>query len=246
MSLSRQAVYGINPVTEAILAGKEIERIYIGQRCRGEGIRKLKELLQAKGITWTQVPEARLQRLAGPHHQGVVCFLAGIEYQKAEILLPQIFEAGRVPLILMLDRITDVRNMGAISRTAYCMGVDFIVIPSRGAAIINADAIKASAGALHHLPIVRENNLQATVQFLKDSGLHIVGCTEKASLRLSQYDFTHPVAIILGSEENGIDPRLLRLCHAHVKIPQPGPFSSLNVSVAAGMALYEVMRQRLA
>ncbi len=245
MHSSRQTIYGINPVTEAILAGKEIERIYIGRQCRGEGIRKLKELLRSKGITWMQVPEARLHHLAGPHHQGVVCFLSGIEYQKAENLLPQIFEAGRVPLILVLDRITDVRNMGAISRTAFCMGVDFIVIPSRGSAMINADAIKTSAGALHHIPVVRENNLQAALQYLKNSGVHIVGCSEKASVHLSQYDFTHPVAIVLGSEENGIDSGLLQLCDAHVKIPQPGPFSSLNVSVAAGMALYEVMRQRL-
>lgn len=245
MKSESKPVYGVNPVVEAIRAGKEVERLFIERQSRSDGIRRLKELLKEKGIIWTDVPEEKLRRLAGSNHQGVVCFLSEIEYQKTENLLPAVFESGNVPLILILDQITDVRNLGAIARTACCMGVDFIIVPAKGSAMINADAIKASAGALHHIHIVRESNLAKTIQFLKDSGVTIAGCTEKAAELVSAFDFTVPCALILGSEEKGIEPELLRRCDALVKIPMPGKVASLNVSAAAGMVLYEAMRQRM-
>jgi 23S rRNA (guanosine2251-2'-O)-methyltransferase len=246
MKSSSKPVYGINPVAEAVHAGKEIERIFIERQSRSEGIRRLKQLLKSKGITWTDVPEEKLRRLAGANHQGVVCFISEIEYQKTDNLLPAIFEAGRVPLILILDRITDVRNIGAIARTASCMGVDFIMVPDKGSAMINADAVKTSAGALLHIHLVRESNLAKAIQFLKDSGVRVVGCTEKAEALISRCDFTHPTAIVLGSEENGIGPEILRKCDDLVKIPMSGKIASLNVATAAGIALYEASRQRMA
>ncbi len=245
MKSESKPVYGVNPVTEAIRAGKEVERIFIERQSRSDGIRRLKELLKASGIVWVDVPEEKLRRLAGSNHQGVVCFLSEIEYQKTENLLPAIFESGKVPLILILDQVTDVRNLGAIARTASCMGVDFIIVPAKGSAMINADAVKASAGALHHIHIVRENNLSKAIQYLKDSGVVIAGCTEKAADLISAFDFTVPCALIFGSEETGIEPDLIRKCDALVKIPMLGKVASLNVSAAAGMVLYETMRQRM-
>lgn len=245
MKSESRPVYGINPVVEAIRAGKEVERIFIERQSRSDGIRRLKDLLKEKGIAWTDVPEEKLHRLAGTNHQGVVCFLSEIEYQKTENLLPAIFESGRVPLILILDQVTDVRNLGAIARTALCMGVDFIIVPAKGSAMINADAVKSSAGALHHIHVVRENNLAKAIQFLKDSGVTIVACTEKAADLISAFDFTVPCALVFGSEEKGIEPELLRKCDALVKIPMQGKITSLNVSAAAGMVLYEALRQRM-
>lgn len=245
MKSESKPVYGINPVAEAIRAGKEVERIFIERQSRSDGIRRLKELLKEKKIVWTDVPEEKLRRLAGSNHQGVVCFLSEIEYQKTENLLPAIFESGKVPLILILDQVTDVRNLGAIARTASCMGVDFIIVPAKGSAMINADAVKASAGALHHIHMVRENNLARAIQFLKDSGVTIAGCTEKATDLISVFDFTVPCALIFGSEEKGIEPELMRKCDSLIKIPMLGKVASLNVSAAAGMVLYEAMRQRM-
>ncbi|MCC6383687.1 MAG: 23S rRNA (guanosine(2251)-2'-O)-methyltransferase RlmB [Bacteroidia bacterium] len=237
-------VYGVNPVTEAVLAGKEIERIFIERQSRSDAIRKLKQVLKSHHIPWTDIPVEKLNRLAGHHHQGVICFLSEIEYQKTENLVPLLFESGKVPLILILDQITDVRNLGALSRSAVCLDVDFIIIPEKGSAMINADAVKTSSGALHHIPVAREKDLAVTVKFLKESGITVIGCTEKASTPISKSDFSNPCAFIMGSEEKGIELRLLRLCDSLVKIPMNNKISSLNVSVAAGILLYEANRQR--
>jgi 23S rRNA (guanosine2251-2'-O)-methyltransferase len=245
MKSDSKPVYGINPVMEAIRAGKEVERVFIERQSRSDGIRRLKELLKQNNVVWTDVPEEKLRRLAGANHQGVVCFLSEIEYQKTEHLLPAIFESGKAPLILILDQVTDVRNLGAIARTASCMGVDFIMVPAKGSAMINADAVKSSAGALHHIHIVREPNLAKAIQYLKDSGVAIAGCTEKAVDFISGYDFTIPCALILGSEEKGIAPELLKKCDALIKIPMKGKIASLNVAAAAAIALYEALQQRM-
>jgi 23S rRNA (guanosine2251-2'-O)-methyltransferase len=237
-------IYGIRPVMEAINAGKEIESIFIHNNSKGERIHELKELLKQNNIAWKEVPYAALNRYTRMNHQEVVCFISPITYHHLHSIVPQVFEKGEVPLILVLDRITDVRNFGAICRTAECAGVHAIVIPYRGAAQINADAIKTSAGALNTVPVCRERNLVIACDFLKESGLQIIACTEKAKEKFFKTDFSHPTALIVGSEEDGISDDLLIKADRRVSIPLLGRIESLNVSVAAGVILYEVLRQR--
>ncbi len=236
--------YGIRPVIEAIQSGKEIERIFIQQGLNNSLINELKILLKKNNIVYQAVPVEKLNRLTRNNHQGVVCFISEVNYYKIEDVVPQIFEEGKIPLLLILDRITDVRNFGAIARAAECAGVDAVVIPSKGAAQVNADAIKTSAGALHRIKVCRENNLKEVIEFLKQSGIQVVACTEKTESIIYAADFSIPVAIIMGSEEDGISGEYLKRCDAKVKIPMSGKISSLNVSVAAGIVLFEVMRQR--
>lgn len=196
-------------------------------------------------ISFQFVPAEKLNRLAkSKNHQGVVALLSPIVYHKIENILPRIFEDGEIPLIIILDRITDVRNLGAIARTAECMGVHAMVVPLRHSAQINSDAIKTSAGALFNLPVCRSENLKHTIDFLKHSGLQIIGCTEKAKKQLNELELSLPTALVFGSEETGISPEHLKQCHAEARIPLLGKTASLNVSVAAGIALYEVMRQQ--
>jgi 23S rRNA (guanosine2251-2'-O)-methyltransferase len=240
-------IYGIHAVTEAVRAGKEIDKLFMQDGLRGDLIAQLKQLLREKGILYKTVPPEKLQRLAGSkNHQGVAAFLSPVGFRRIEEVLPALFEAGRVPLLLMLDRVTDVRNFGAIARTAECAGVDAIIIPSRGAAAINADAVKTSAGALHTLPLCREDNLKLTLDYLKDSGLRIAACTEKGSTDHYETDLSGPMVVIMGSEEDGISGEYLKRADVRVKIPMRGAISSLNVSVATGIVLFEVLRQRAA
>ncbi len=194
---------------------------------------------------YQQVPVEKLNRIASGNHQGVVAYLSNVTYSKIEDIVPDIYSKGEVPLLLMLDRVTDVRNFGAIARTALCSGVHAIIIPSRGSAQITGDAIKTSAGALHTIPVCRENNLKSTLDFLIESGLQVFACTEKTDKYIFDCDFTSPAVIIMGSEENGISAEYLRKATEKVKIPISGQIGSFNVSVAAGMILYETMRQRM-
>ncbi|MCS6973484.1 MAG: 23S rRNA (guanosine(2251)-2'-O)-methyltransferase RlmB [Cyclobacteriaceae bacterium] len=237
-------IYGTRAVTEAILAGKTLERVYIQQGIRNELVRDLIRLLREKHIPFSQVPAEKLGRLTGKNHQGVAGYLSSVDYASLSNIVQQAFEEGRQPLIVILDRITDVRNLGGIARTAECLGADALVVPEKGSAPISADAVKTSAGALHHLPVCREKNLKQTVQLLKDTGLTVVACTEKASKKIFETDLNRPLALIFGSEEDGISTELLRTADDLIKIPMTGKIQSLNVSVAAGMVLYEVMRQR--
>lgn len=170
--------------------------------------------------------------------------LSSIVYYSIEELLPGIFEKGEIPLLILLDRVTDVRNMGAIARTAECVGAQAIITPSRGGALINSDAIKASAGALHRVPVCREDNLKLTLEYLSSSGLQIIACTEKTDQLIYNVDLTVPCVIIMGSEENGISGEYLKRADARVKIPLHGNIASLNVSVATAVVLYEALRQR--
>lgn len=237
-------IYGTRAVTEAILAGKTLERVFIQQGIRNELIRDLMRLLRERHIPFTQVPAEKINRLTGKNHQGVAGFLAAVDYAHLNNIIQHTFEEGRQPLVMLLDRITDVRNLGAIARTAECMGVHALVLPEKGSAPLSADAVKTSAGALHHLPVCREKSLKQTVQLLKDAGLAVLACTEKAEKNVYECDLNRPLALIFGSEEDGISPELLRIADELVKIPMVGKIQSLNVSVAAGMVLYEVLRQR--
>ncbi len=239
-----QLIYGIRPVMEAIRAGKEVDRIFITRNSEGELMIELKKLLVENNIPWQEVPLEKIHRITRQNHQDVVCFISSISYATVSNVLPGVFEKGETPLILILDRITDVRNFGAIARTAECSGVHAIVIPFRGAATVTADAIKTSAGALSTIPVCRENNLRDTLEYLRQSGLHIVAATEKGNANYYDADLSGPLAIVMGSEEDGVSNDLIRHSDELVKIPLFGKISSLNVSVACGVVLYEAIRQR--
>ena len=238
-------IFGTRAVIEAVEAGKDIEKIYIQKGLSNELYHQLRTALRGQAVPIQIVPPEKLKRITDKNHQGVVAYLTQITYYNAEELLATVFEKGKIPLILILDRITDVRNFGAIARGAECAGVDFIIIPTRGAAQINGDAIKTSAGALHRLKVCRKDNLKITLEFLKESGLQIISCHEKTDNLIYAADFTKPTAIIMGSEEDGISNEYLKRSDMQVKIPMVGKIASLNVSVATGIVLFEAVKQRL-
>ncbi|HVA97520.1 MAG TPA: 23S rRNA (guanosine(2251)-2'-O)-methyltransferase RlmB [Bacteroidia bacterium] len=238
-------LFGLRPVIEAINSGKEIDKLFVQSGLSGGTFHELKKLLAEKNIYYQYVPIEKLNRLTSKNHQGVVCVLSEISYQHIDEILPWLFENGKNPLILILDRITDVRNFGAIARSAECAGADAIVIPARGAAQVNGDAMKTSAGALHKIPVCRSENLKETIEYLKNSGVQIMACTEKASDYYYSADFSLPTAIIMGSEEDGISPEYLKRSDVKIRIPLMGEIGSLNVSVATGIVLYEAVKQRM-
>ncbi|WP_237487877.1 23S rRNA (guanosine(2251)-2'-O)-methyltransferase RlmB [Hufsiella arboris] len=242
---SNQMVFGIRAVIEAIKSGKELESIFVQRSLSGGLFLELRQLLKEHELPHQAVPIEKLNRLTAKNHQGVVAFISPIIYQKIEDIIPQIYEKGETPLILMLDGVTDVRNFGAIARTAECAGVHAIVVPSKGSAQVNPDAIKTSAGALYKIPVCRHENLQKTARFLQESGLQLVACTEKTNDYLYSPDYTMPSVIIMGSEESGISNELIRIADHLAKIPMAGEIESLNVSVSAGVIIYEAVRQRM-
>jgi 23S rRNA (guanosine2251-2'-O)-methyltransferase len=238
-------IYGLRPVIEALKAGKEFDRILLQRDARNEQLRELITLARDAEVVVQQVPAEKLDRLTRSNHQGVVAFIAMVTYQPIENILMGAFEKGKSPLLVILDRVTDVRNMGAIARTAECAGADAIIVPSRGGAQVNADAIKTSAGALNTIPVHRSDNLKDTIGYLKQSGLKIIAASEHADSEYYDADFAQPVALIMGSEEDGVSPEYLKLADLKVKIPLLGNISSLNVSVAAGILLFEAVKQRM-
>lgn len=238
-------IFGTRAVIEALKAGKDIEKILVQKGLSNELYNQLRQALKGQTVPIQFVPPEKLKRITSKNHQGVLAYLTEITYYNTEELLAAVFEQGRVPLVLMLDRVTDVRNFGAIARTAECAGVDFIIIPSRGAAQINGDAIKTSAGALHRLKVCREDNLKVSLEFLKESGLQILACHEKTDKLIYDADLSAPSVIIMGSEENGISNEYLKRSDMQVKIPMAGEIASLNVSVATGIVLFEAVKQRL-
>ena len=239
-------VFGIHPVLELIRSQKEIEKVYVQAGTRSPEIAEIANSCRANDIPVQYVPMEKMNRLTRKNHQGVVAFICPIEYQNLENVIQMVFEDGRDPFILMLDRVTDVRNFGAIARTAFAAGVDAIVIPSRGSALINGDAMKTSAGALSLINVCRVDNMKDAIDFLKASGLRVVGFTEKAHDSFWQADLTSPLCVMMGSEEDGISPAYLQRLDQHLMIPMPGDIDSLNVSVATGVVCFEVVRQRMA
>ena len=238
------AIFGLRPIIEAIQAGKEIDTLFIQKGLKNELFQELWQLVRVRKINYKHVPVEKLNRLTRKNHQGVFAFISPINFHKTDNIIQDVFEKGENPLFLVLDRVTDVRNFGAIVRTAECSGVQAIIVPEKGSAAINGDALKTSAGALHNIPICREFNLKATIEYLKNCGLQIVGCTEKTEEKIYQLNFNLPTAIIMGSEEDGISTEYLKLCDYKAKIPMNGTIGSLNVSVSAGVILYEAVRQR--
>jgi 23S rRNA (guanosine2251-2'-O)-methyltransferase len=244
MKTSDQLIYGIRPVVETIKAGKEFDKIFVQNGLRGEHVSELFALLREAAIPYQRVPVEKLNRITRKNHQGVVAFTSLIAYQPVEEIVQMVYERGENPLIVVLDGVTDVRNFGAIARTAECAGVHAIVIPEQGAAQINADAMKTSAGALNFIPVAKVKNLSRTLDHLKDSGLQLIAATEKASGYHYSADLTKPTVIILGSEDDGISPAYLRKADQTIRIPLTGQTASLNVSVAAAVVIYEAVRQR--
>jgi len=244
MAKNKEIVFGIRAVTETIQSGQELERVFFRKGLQGELANELISLARNSGVPIQFVPVEKLNRFTQKNHQGVVALISPILYHKLEQLVPGLFEAGKTPLLLVLDGITDVRNFGAIARSAECAGVHGLIVPKSGSASIHEDAVKTSAGALLSVPVCREVQLEETIKFLKNSGIRIVGANEKAELSLYKADMTDPLAIVMGSEEKGIHPSILALCDETVAIPLHGKIASLNVSVAASLLMYEAVRQR--
>ncbi|MBD5303719.1 MAG: 23S rRNA (guanosine(2251)-2'-O)-methyltransferase RlmB [Bacteroides sp.] len=237
-------IFGIRAVIEAIEAGKNIDKVLVRRDFTGDLARELYAKIKEYGIVMQRVPVEKLNRITMKNHQGAIALLSPIEYQKLENLVPLFYEEGRNPLVVVLDGLTDTRNFGAIGRTAACAGVDAIVIPERNSVSVTPDAVKTSAGGLFHVPVCREKDTLSAVKFLKDNGYHIVGATEKGASPYTQADYTVPVAIVMGSEDLGISDSVIRACDELAAIPIVGKIESLNVSVAAGVMIYEALRQR--
>ena len=238
-------VYGIRAIMEAIDAGREIDKLMIARDVNGQLIVELMEKAREAGVYVQRVPMERINRITRKNHQGALAILGVVSYYPIEHLVPELYEQGRLPFVVVLDGITDVRNFGAIARTCECAGVDAIVIPKHGSVSVGGDAIKTSAGALHYLPVCRENNIGRAVKFLKDNGYQIVAVSEKADFNYTLGDYTGPVALVMGAEDVGISPAVMKLCDTRVSIPMFGKIGSLNVSIAAGVVVYEVVNQRL-
>jgi len=237
-------IFGIRAIIEAIKSGKEIDKIIVKKGLQGDLIGELLGFVKQLNIPLQFVPIEKINRITNKNHQGVIAYVSAITYYNIEEIIPNLFETGKIPFLLILDGITDVRNFGAITRTAECAGVDTIIIPNKGAAQINADAVKTSAGALNHIKVCRTNNLVKTVKYLKESGIRVIAATEKTNDLYFTQNFKDPVAIILGSEEFGISPEMLKVADYLAKIPILGKISSLNVSVAASIFIYETVKQR--
>jgi len=240
-------IYGHHPVAEAIRAGKAVEKVFFQQGERGEVEKEIRHLTKEYGIPLQVVPREKLNKMVRGQHQGVVAYLALVAYQSIEDVLSQVIESGEIPLLVLLDSITDVRNFGAIARSAECAGAHAVVVPQSGSALANEEAMKASAGALARMRVCRVRSLFSTVEWLQECGVQVVATAlSERSIPLFKADLRVPTAILMGSEGEGVHPKLLKMSDVVVKIPQATDFDSYNVSVAAGIALYEVLRQRSA
>lgn len=237
-------IYGIHPIKEALEAGVSFEKVYIREGLTHPDLPTIKKELRKTYTPYAEVPADKLRRLGMVRDQGIMATISPIEHHKLSEILNEAFENGRDPLILVLDRVTDVGNLGAICRSAECFGVDAVVIPLKGAAQVNSGVVKASAGAVFNVRICREPELSQTLEYLKQSGLQLMALTEKGGHDLGAGGPAGPLAVVMGSEEDGVSPALLSLCDVRARIPMHGRTGSLNVSVSTGIALYEVQRQR--
>lgn len=240
----KDIIYGIRPIIEAIQADKTIDKVLIQRGLVGELMRELTHLIRQRNIPMQLVPIEKLHRMVNGNHQGAIAYISEIDYASIFDVVPTIYETGEDPFILVLDRITDVRNLGAIVRTAECAGVHAVVIPAHNSAQINEDAVKTSAGAILNVPICRHVNLKEVFVFLKEAGITIVGATEKAKKMHFDVDYCKPICIVMGNEGEGISPEYFNYFDDHVKIPLMGTIDSLNVSVATGIVLFEALHHR--
>ena len=235
-------IFGIHPLLEALEAGREIDKVMMRRGLHTEESARILALSRERSVPVQFVPEERLGRLTQRQHQGVIAFISEIEYTPLEELVARVYEEGRAPFIL-LDGLTDVRNFGAIARTAECAGVDALVIPERGSVSVTADAVKTSAGALHRIPVCRVSSIAAAVGLLQSSGVRVVAASEKAEERYTETALQLPLGLVMGAEDHGVSTDVLRMADSITRIPQVGVIGSLNVSVAAGILIYEAVRQ---
>ncbi len=238
-------IYGRHPVISALEAGAEIDKVYLQQGTRGEFEKELRHLCRDLDIPMTIIPKEKLQRMVKGNHQGVVAQMAAAAYQRIEDILPQLYEQGQVPLLLLLDGVTDVRNLGAIARSAEVCGAHAIIIPRKNSAGLTADAVKSSAGALSRLPVCREKSMVNVVEYLQQSGVAVLASDLQADHYLHELELIGPTCLVMGAEDEGISTGVARAADIRFKIPQAGTLNSFNVSVAAGILLYETMRKRM-
>lgn len=238
-------VYGRHPVLEALNSGQPVDKVFLQQGTRGEFEKELRNLCKTLDVPFTIIPGAKLGRMTRGNHQGVVAQMAAAAYQKTEDLIPHLYERGVTPLLLLLDGVTDVRNLGAIARSAEVCGAHGLIIPQKNSAGLTPDAVKSSAGALLRIPVCREKSLVNTVQLLRNSGIQVIASDLEAETFLHDLQLTEPLCIVMGAEGEGISEGVGRAADVRFKIPQAGDMNSFNVSVAAGILLYETMRKRL-
>lgn len=240
-TITEDLTFGIRSVIEAIKQGKTINKILLQKGLTGELIKELLVLVHKENIVVQKVPVQKLNHMVKKNHQGVIAMISPVAYHEIDWLVQQVYEKGEDPFILILDRVKDVRNFGAIARTAECFGVHAIVIPSKDSALVTNDAVKTSAGALFKIPVCKVTSLNAAVDFLKGCGLKIFSCTEKSETLINKVESTGPKALIMGSEEDGVDSQLIKASDVNFKIPMSGSIASLNVSVACGIAIHKLM-----
>jgi 23S rRNA (guanosine2251-2'-O)-methyltransferase len=239
-------IVGKKAVMSAIQEGKALDRIYISNKINNDSIKEIKSLASQNNVPINYVPVEKLNSFNVSDHEGFIALISKIHYQDLQEVISWVVEKGEVPLFLILDGVTDIRNIGGIARTAFCTGVQAIIIPDKGVGALNEDAILTSAGALEKISICRVNSLMKAVDELHLNGIKVLASEMTASKNVFDIDFKEPVAIVMGSEEKGIYPALMKVCDEKFKIPMIGDFESLNVSVATGIILYETMKQRLA
>lgn len=237
-------IYGIRAVIEAINANEPIDKIFIQRGLKSDLFRELETTIRKNQINVSYVPIEKLNRLTKNNHQGVVANISPITFHELETLVENVMENKKAPLFLLLDQLSDVRNFGAIIRTAECTGVDGIIIQKKGAAPVTADTVKTSAGAAFKVPIAKVDHIKDAVFYLQASGIQVISATEKTDNTIYDISFTVPCAIVMGSEDRGISPSILKVSDHIAKLPLLGEIESLNVSVACAVFLYEAVRQR--
>lgn len=238
-------IFGIRAIIEAINAGETIDKVFLQKGLKGDLFNELEHLTNKNAINKSYVPVEKLNRLTNKNHQGAVAQISPIAFHELEALVLEVIESGKTPLFLLLDQLSDVRNFGAIIRTAECTGVNGIIIQKKGGAPVNGDTIKTSAGAVFKMPICKVDHIKDAVFYLQSSGVKVIAATEKTNDTLYDVSFTEPCAIVMGSEDRGINPSILKVVDAKAKLPLLGTIESLNVSVACGAFLYEAVRQRM-
>ena len=238
-------VIGRDDVLDALRKNQQLDRVYLDTRAQGPEISEIKKLALQNAVPVNFVPVAKLDGFNITGHEGVVAQIAKVQYQDLQDVISFVTESGEPPLFLILDGITDIRNIGGIARTAFCTGVHAIIIPDKGVGALNEDAILTSAGALEKIAICRVNSLMKAVDELHLNGIKVYATDMKAEKSINEMDFCEPCAIIMGSEEKGVYPALMKICDEKIRIPMKGDFESLNVSVATGIVLYEAMTQRM-
>ena len=237
-------IFGIRAIIEAIQAGKEVDKVFLQKDAQGELMKDLMKVMKRNNVNFSYVPVEKLNRLTPNNHQGAVATIAPIAFQKLEDLVEKVLESGKTPLFLILDQISDARNFGAIIRTAECTGVSGIIVQKAGSAPVNGDTVKTSAGAVFNVPICKVEHIKDAIFFLQGSGIKTIAATEKTDQNIYDLSLNEPLAIIMGSEDRGINPSVLKIVDEKAKLPMFGTIGSLNVSVACGAFLYETVRQR--